>query len=79
MCAIMGSRIGGSSSSVASISSVSSSAGSICDLWGVAYPSDFIPGGGNYWFQQHHHHRLHQKLPQNDQQQHRGTLLSTSN
>ena len=43
-------------STLSSISSSISSCGSICDLWGVTYPSDFIPGGGGHWLQ-HHHHR----------------------
>ena len=57
-------------SSISSISSSMSSCGSICDLWGVTYPSDFIPGGGGHWIQ-HHHHR--------DQQDSNRLLAETRN
>jgi len=42
--------------------SSTASSGSICDLWGVAYPSDFIPSGGGFY---HHHYqqRLHKVAP----------------
>ena len=46
-------------STLSSISSSLSSSGSICDLWGVSYPSDFIPGGGGHWLQHHHHRHQH--------------------
>ena len=49
-----------SSSSVSS--SVSSASGSICDVWGVAYPSDFIPGGGQFKTL-NHFHRHYQQQP----------------
>ena len=57
-------------SSLSSISCSMSSCGSICDLWGVTYPSDFIPGGGGHWIQ-HHHHR--------DQQDSNRLLVETRN
>ena len=43
------------------------SSGSICDLWGVTYPSDFIPGGGGQ--KQHRQYRLHHQNFEIQQQQ----------